>query len=403
MNSNPISTERALVKAGRNTWRYRRIKWSVFILGMATIAQLYDFQALLTQMSQAFDQTPSYSSYLVSSATVGMAMGLLIFAFIADHFKREQVMVGSAVSSTLLTLVMPLLSNFDVLIFLNFLKGLCISGTSAVTLAYLTEEVAVKSVGVVISFYLAGNTFGGMFGRFFTGLIGGWYNWQTAIFFVGISALLLTLVFLKMIPDARFFKPLKKPFSYQIKQGIILLKDRRLLSFYGIGFCLMGGFVSVYNYIGFRLEAAPFGLPHYVIAFIFLMYIFGITGNLWAGVLSDRYTPQKVVRVTLLVFVMGTGLLFSSVLGIVLLGLLLTTLAFFSSHTVVGRLVAEFASEQKAMATSLYWLSYYMGSSIVGTSSGFFVNAGLWNLFFMTISLLGLASLGMGYYSTKSR
>ena len=37
----------------------------------------------------------------------------------------------------------------------------------------------------------------------------------------------------------------------------------------------MGGFVAVYNYLGFRLSGEPFSLPATLISLIFLAYLSG--------------------------------------------------------------------------------------------------------------------------------
>ena len=52
------------------------------------------------------------------------------------------------------------------------------------------------------------------------------------------------------------------------------LSDPYMLRLYGIAALLMGVFVSIYNYLTFRLEAPPFSLHHIFVAFIFLMYTF---------------------------------------------------------------------------------------------------------------------------------
>ena len=50
------------------------------------------------------------------------------------------------------------------------------------------------------------------------------------------------------------------------------LADTGLLRLYLIGFALMGAFVTVYNYLTFRLSAAPFGLSTSVIGALFTVY-----------------------------------------------------------------------------------------------------------------------------------
>jgi YNFM family putative membrane transporter len=120
-----------------------------------------------------------------------------------------------------------------------------------------------------------------------------------------------------------------------------------------------------------------------------------------AGYLSDRYSTKKIFRLTLILLLLGLGGMLFSSLSLILIGLILFTLTFFLIHTLAGRLVTELTGEGKSMATSLYWLFYYVGSSVIGTSSGVFVNGGEWNYFIVTLLILGFISLLAGLYSTR--
>ena len=51
----------------------------------------------------------------------------------------------------------------------------------------------------------------------------------------------------------------------------------------------MGGFVACYNYLTFRLEAAPLGLSTTVTSLLFLAYLAGTVSSPLAGRLSDRF------------------------------------------------------------------------------------------------------------------
>ena len=50
----------------------------------------------------------------------------------------------------------------------------------------------------------------------------------------------------------------------------------------------MGSFVTIYNYIGYRLLGPPFSLSQTEIGLVFAVYLFGILGSAWAGALAGR-------------------------------------------------------------------------------------------------------------------
>ncbi|WHT38374.1 MFS transporter [Myroides odoratus] len=390
-------------KAVKGSVRYKRIKWGIFLIGVSVFAQLYNYQPLLSEITQFFAITPAESSYLVSASTFGMAIGLLLFAFIADRYPRKDIMLFSLVTSTLLTLLSVFVYDFALLININFLKGICISGVSAVTLAYLAEEIDSKSIGTAISFYLAGNTFGGMFGRIIAALVSGWFNWQIAVLTIGLLAFSIAIVFYYLFPESQFFQPQKVKFNKKMRQMQSIFRNKKILAMYVVAICLMGTFVSIYNYLGFKLEAPPYSLPHYIIALIFLMYAFGIVGNLVAGRLSDRYAAKNILLLALTLLLLGLGLMYIANLAVILLGLTIFTVAFFSGHTIASRVVTQLGGKAKSSATALYWFFYYMGSTLIGSSTGFFINNDNWGGFFITLVILASLALLSTYVTTRSR
>ncbi|CEJ71632.1 Inner membrane transport protein YnfM [Chryseobacterium oranimense G311] len=76
-------------KANKGSRRFRYIKLCIFFSGLSVFAQLYLFQPILPTVSEYFKTTAGDSSLLVSSSTIGMAIGLLFFAFKADSYSRK--------------------------------------------------------------------------------------------------------------------------------------------------------------------------------------------------------------------------------------------------------------------------------------------------------------------------
>lgn len=350
-------------KTDRKSKRFKYIKLCIFFSGLSVFAQLYLFQPLLPMVAEHFKTTVGDSSLLVSSATIGMSLGLFFFAFRADSFSRKKLMIFSLISSALLTIISAWIPSLTLLIAIGVLKGFVISGVSSVALAYLTEEVQLSVVALAISMYLSGNTIGGMSGRILATILAGEFGWRNAVLIIGIESLLLGLIFWKLFPGSKFFNPQKTDYHLKMKQMKRLLTDSYMVRLYFIASFLMGTFVSVYNYLTFRLESAPFSLSHFFIAFIFLMYTFGVFGTMITSLLSARFEKKYILKGS--IFLMLTGLLFlvSENIYIVIFGLGLFTLCFFAAHTMASQMTALHAKEGKSSATSIYWLFYYFGSS----------------------------------------
>ncbi|UKB85805.1 MFS transporter [Chryseobacterium sp. MEBOG06] len=388
-------------KADQGSQRFRYIKLCIFFSGLSVFAQLYLFQPMLPMAAEHFNVSVGDTSLLVSSSTIGMALGLLFFAFKADSYSRKKLMVFSLVSSALLTIISTWIPSLSILIAIGVLKGFVVSGVSAVALAYLTEEVSSLAVPMAISMYLSGNTIGGMSGRILATLIAGELGWRNAVLIIGIESLILGVVFWKLFPESRFFNPQKTDYHLKVKQMKFFLTNPYMLRLYFIAALLMGTFVSVYNYLTFRLEAKPFSLSHFIIAFIFLMYIFGVFGTMIVGKLSKRFRMNDILKGSILFMLAGALLLLSENIYLLIFGLGLFTLSFFSAHTMASQMTALYAKRGKSSATSIYWLFYYFGSSILGSGTGYLLHAYSWNIFIAILTVAVIIALFLATANTS--
>jgi MFS transporter, YNFM family, putative membrane transport protein len=379
-------------KAGRESKRFRNIKLCIFLSGLSVFAQLYLFQPLLPMVAEDFHTTVGDSSLLVSSATIGMALGLFFFSFKADSYSRKKLMTFSLISSAVLTIGSTWIPSLTLLIAIGVLKGFVVSGVSAVALAYLTEEVEISLIALAISMYLSGNTIGGMSGRILSTILAGEFGWRNAVLIIGIESLLLGLIFWKFFPESNFFNPQKTDYHLKMKQMKRFLTDPQMLRLYFIAAFLMGTFVSIYNYLSFRLEAAPFSLSHFFIASIFLMYTFGVLGTMITSRLSKRMEKKQILKYSIILMFAGLLLLISENIYVLIFGLGLFTLCFFAAHTMASQMTALRAKDGKSSATSIYWLFYYFGSSFLGSGTGYLLHSTSWNIFIAVLAVALLVS-----------
>lgn len=382
--------------------RFRIIRNCMLISGLSVFAQLYLFQPMLSELQASFGVSLATGSLAVSASTIGMATGLFLFAFKADTFKRERLMSLSLILSALLTITSAFMSHFVLLLLLNFLKGIALSGVSAVALAYLSDEIEPGKIGLAISLYLSGNTIGGMTGRVTGSLLAGWGGWQQAVWAIGITSLLLGYLFYWKIPASSQVSQNSISIKEKLQQMKDLLSKRLFIGMYLIAALAMGVFVSVYNYISIQLESPRYGLPHQMIAMIFVMYLTGVAGSIIVGKLSDKYRPERLLRYSLILLGAGLSMLLIPRLWALIAGLGVLTFAFFSTHTIASRIVSVNASRSKSSATSIYWLSYYAGSSIIGSLTGIILTRFGWDTFVEILLMLTTLSYLISSLATGS-
>lgn len=379
-----------------------RIRLGLFAAGLSTFALLYVVQPLLPQLAASFHVSPAGSSLAMSAGTGALAVAVIPVSSLSEAFGRRRIMVISVLLASVLGLVVPLSPSFAVLVVLRVLQGIALAGVPGVAMAYLTEEVHRGSLGRAMGLFVGGNAIGGLIGRIGAGVLTDFGGWRLAVFGVSGFALACALVFVALLPASSFFTPV--PFRPRALGASLAanLRDLGLARLYLIGFALMGGFVTVYNYLTFRLSGAPFRLSTTVIGSLFIVYLAGTYSSALAGRLADRFGRYPVLITGFLVTMCGVLLTLPAVLAVIVIGLVVMTGGFFAAHSVASGWVGARAKVAPAQASALYLCAYYIGSSVAGSIGGVFYGSGGWGstvVFVMVLLLVGLACGGSLWFS----
>lgn len=245
-------------------------------------------------------------------------------------------------------------------------------------MAYLAEEIDARSLGTAMGIYVSGTTIGGLTGRLIPTLVVDFTAWQWALEVVSAVALIFAAMFSRLVPPSKHSRPQAISPKRTLQNLAIHLRDVPLLCLFGLAFVLMGGFVTVYNFLGYRLLADPFDLPAVLAGTVFLLYLAGTASSAVAGRLSDSWGRERVLVTAMCVMVAGLALSVPDWLPTVLAGIFFFTAGFFAAHSVASGWVSARATDHRAEASSLYLLGYYLGSSIVGACGGVAFAVGGW-------------------------
>ncbi|MGO4190743.1 MFS transporter [Arthrobacter sp. YAF17] len=369
---------------------YRKILAGLAFAGVATFAQLYSTQAVLPMMAADLQVTAAEAALTISLATVGLAVTVLPWSFLADRIGRVRAMMWGISAATVLGLLVPLATSFPMLLGLRMLEGMALGGIPAIAIAYLNEEVNRAHAALAAGTYVAGTTLGGLAGRLLAGVAGELWGWRAAALAVSVLAAAAAALFLVLVPQARgFTAAAASGFRGALRTLGGHGRNPRLLALYVQAFLLMGGFVAVYNYLGFRLSGEPFSLPATIISLIFLAYLSGTVSSRWAGGLAARFGRRTVLIAGTVLMVAGLALTLTQALALIMAGLLLFTGGFFAAHSIGAGWTGVIASTGRAQAASLYNLAYYLGSSVIGWAGGLVFQSLGWTALALTV--IGLA------------
>ncbi|ANN71960.1 MFS transporter [Bordetella bronchialis] len=382
----------------RGTPGYRNTNWALFAAGFSTFSLMYCVQPLLPLFTDHFGISPTQSSLSLSLTTGLLAVAIFIVGFWSSRLPRKGVMAASLFASGILTLAVALTPTWQALLAVRALQGLVLGGVPAVAMAYLAEEVAPSDLGFAMGLYIGGSAFGGMAGRVMTGLVADYFDWRVAMMVVGVLGIGAAILFAMSLPASRHFTPQRGGGWRAARAGIMThLVDANLLSLFALGFLLMGSFVTVYNYAGFRLLAPPYSLSQATISAIFTAYVVGIFASALFGRLADRHGRGLMLCLGAGTMLLGTLLTLSSMLGVVIAGVIVATFGFFAAHSVASGWVGQLARGYKAQAASLYLLAYYLGSSVLGSVGGKCWELAGWNGVVALIAALLVLGLGLAW------
>lgn len=371
---------------------FRRTTLALFAAGFSTFAVLYGVQPLMPVFADEFHVSPAESSLALSAPCATLALALLVVSPLSEVWGRKPVMVASLFASAILTLVAVMVPGWYGFLALRALTGFAASGLPAVAMAYLSEEMDARAIGLSMGLLIGGNALGGMVGRLVAGIITDYASWRVGLGTIGVLALMAAVAFAALLPPSRRFQAGRMAWREVPGSFGGHFRDPGLPWLFVEPFLLMGGFVSVYNYIGFRLLDPPFSLSQTAIGAIFIVYLAGTFSSAATGEIATRLGRRKVLWLAITLGLAGIAMTASDNLVLIIAGIVVVTMSFFGAHSVASSWVGRRALRHRAQASSTYLCAYYLGSSVLGTAGGwFFAHSGWTGVVMFFASLYALA------------
>lgn len=356
-----------------------RITVALCLAGFSCFLLLYGTQPLLPQFSEAFAVSAGTASLSVTAGTGTMALLLIPLSLVADRWGRERLMRLGLLGAALAALASAWAPDFALLVLARGILGACIAGVPAAAMAHLGEELPANTRARVMGLYIAANALGGMAGRILSAVVsdlcGSWHYGLAAL---GVIGLVVAIIFWRQLPPARHFEP------RSLQPRLLLADVRRIYAdpglpwLFTIAFMSMGAFVSLYNYLPFRLVQAPYDFSPAAIGAIFLLYSVGTYSSAWAGRQVARHGRQRMLLGMALLAATGIAATLAAPLWLIAAGLAIFTFGFFAVHSVASAWVSHRAGTRRGLVSALYLSSYYLGGSLLGTAAGWAWSHGGW-------------------------
>lgn len=367
--------------------RERRLVLTLWCAGLAAFAAMYAPQGLLPQIAREMSVDASQATLLISAATLGLAVSVLPWAWLADRVGLRAAMRTAAGVAAVCAVAVPWLPTFEWLLAGRLLHGIALGGIPALAMTLSHDLVSPARAATLTGSYVAATSLGGLGGRLFAVPAAGHLGWRMGLLVLGAAVAILMVAMIGLIP--RPSRGRKAPGT--LKSLTAHLRNPGIWPILVVGMLLSGAVVTVFNCLPFRLAEAPYGLAPAAISLIFLTYLGGTAGSRSAGWLGGRIGSGPLLGAAGLAVAIGAAVTLSGPLVAIVAGVALLTAAFFAGHAVASGMVAARTRCGRSQATALYTIGYYTGSSLFGWLGGLAWAGGRWPAVAALVIALGLA------------
>jgi predicted MFS family arabinose efflux permease len=312
---------------------------------------------------------------MVTASTLGVALAAPAVGQIADRVGRKRVIVLSASTLGIATLLTATSATLSALLFWRFIQGVATPGVFSVTTAYVHDEWPPARAASAISAYVSGTIAGGFSGRVIAGFTAEHLGWHWAFILLGCISVAIAAYLAAYLPAGRKFGHQTAP-ARMTDALIDHLRNKQLLAAYIVGSCVLFSLTALFTYVTFHLAAPPFSLSAGWIGSIFVVYLAGAVVTPIVGRRIDRDGYGKMLVRAAAIGAAGALLSLVPNVWAVIAGLAICCSGVFIAQASATTFVGVAAKHNRALALGLYVSFYYAGGSLGGTAPGW-----LWQRF----------------------
>lgn len=375
----------------------------IILMSVATglaVASNYYAQPLLDTIANAFSLSVNQAGFIVTTAQLGYAAGLLLLVPLGDMFERRGLIVFMTLLAAGGMLITATSQSLSMMILGTALTGL-FSVVAQILVPFAATLAAPEKRGKVVGTIMSGLLLGILLARTVAGLLASLGGWRTVYWVASVLMALMAIALWRGLPQVKQESHLNYPqlltsiFSLFIKNS--LLRTRALL-----GCLTFANFSILWTSMAFLLASPPFNYSEGVIGLFGLAGAAGALGARPAGGLVDKGKGHHTTTIGLLLLLLSWAAIalgqFSAIALIV--GILVLDLTVQGVHITNQSLIYRMMPEARNRLTAGYMTSYFIGGaagSLISASA--YQHAG-WNgvcVAGAVVALLNLVVWWRGY------
>ncbi|MEZ5537764.1 MAG: MFS transporter [Thiolinea sp.] len=369
-------------------------------------SNIYIPQPLLPTLVDNFAISKLEASWSITITTFTLAISLLFYGAMSDALGRKHLMLYSMAGVVVFTFMLSFIESYPAFLLLRALQGFCLGGLPAIAIAYMSDEFSRKALLSAVGFYIAANTLGGIGGRLAGGFLGESLDISSIFLVMTLWSLVVVILFWRLLPPSQAFTRHPVNISKMLTAIRSHLLNPVLLTAYLVGGFNFLIFINQYSYITFVLADEPYLLSPFWLGLLFLTYLSGTLASGISGYLAVRFSQSGAMIMGIVIFMSGTLITLQDSLFWIISGFFTNAFGFFLCHSQLSSWVSRSALQNRASASALYLVFYYLGASAGGVYLHPFWEWQAWtgvvtgSLVILCLTLAGC--LRLRYYESKT-
>ena len=375
---------------------------AVFVIGVFAFLEVYAIQAILPILMHDFNASPAEIGFTVGATVLAVAIMSPFMGMLSDAIGRKKVIVASLLFLAFPTAMLGFSSSLGQMNVWRFLQGLAVPGITVVLIAYIGEEFSGKAMTRLMTLYVSGTVLGGFSGRFILGHLTDYMSWQHAFWVMAAMMLAGVALAYSQLPASKNF--VANAHLKPALQGLWShLHNRYVLSAMLLGSCVLFSLVGCFTFINLHLAAEPYHLSSSDLANIYMVYLIGMVITPLSTQIIGRFGAKKTVLMAVSVSMVGVlGTLSTPLWGIVLALAIMSTGVFITQAATISY-IAKNVTQNRSLASGLYYMGYYTGGTIGATVCGLAYARGAWGMTVLTLLAVQVFALLVASYIMVAR
>ncbi|OSN05633.1 MFS transporter [Lonsdalea iberica] len=328
------------------------------------VASNYYAQPLLDAIANAFMLSPNQAGFIVTTAQLSYALGLLLLVPLGDMLERRGLIVGMSLLSAAGMLITASSSSLWMMLLGTALTGM-FSVAAQVLVPLAATLASPETRGKVVGTVMSGLLLGILLARTLAGALASLGGWRLVFWVASVLMIVLSLLLWRALPRYKQDNQLNYP---QLLASIFHLmmtnKTLRIRSI--LGGLTFANFSILWTSMAFLLSAPPYRYSEGVIGLFGLAGAAGALAATRAGRLADRGHAKTVTTIGLVVLALSWLPIAAGMHSILLLliGILALDLTVQGVHVTNQSIIYRDMPEARNRLTSGYMTAYFIGGAL---------------------------------------